>query len=188
MDVRGRTRTPTRTWQEISAEPVCVVMIQDQDFFSVVGSVAKINGGRNATSQPRGRSVTEGRLRPSRVVWQADECNNERTTCSFQGATKQVNQSSSGSNGKIARHRQKKDPDSAVPPASFENFRTTKTGDVDNGSMREAGSSCSTKERLAGPSHISRGRTDMNNNYSHPHERGSIESTKTQTVPSEVRN
>ena len=113
VDVRGRTRTPTRTWQEISAEPVCVVMIQDQDFFSVVGSVAKINCGRNATSQPRGRSVTEGRLRPSRVVWQADECNNERTTCSFQGATKQVNQSSSGSNGKIARHRQKKDPDSA---------------------------------------------------------------------------
>lgn len=27
VDVSGRTRTPTRTWQEVSAEPVCVVVV-----------------------------------------------------------------------------------------------------------------------------------------------------------------
>ena len=75
VEVRGRTRTPTRTWQEVSAEPGCVVVVvvmidsmaeNSKRIFVVDDSLA--HGERNGTavsyqyvSRCEAGSATEGR-------------------------------------------------------------------------------------------------------------------------------
>ena len=126
------------------------------------------------------RHVTEGRLRPSRVVWQANECNERATTCSSKQRSK-VNQSpSSGrSNGEIGSKGPGRDeePSTCLPRSKM--LETTKqTGDVDNGSMREVWEAaalllCSPTKELWlrwSISHLAGSHKHERNNYSHPHE------------------
>lgn len=142
VDVRGRTRTPTRTWQEVSAEPGCVVVVMFllvAEILPCFSSLVLWHTPRKKCHQLRAeRSATEGRLCSRRVSLRANECN--RSSKVQRSQVSLLSAFSARSLGIIGFATASKNRTSTC--LDYSKFLTTRPVDVDNGSDRMAGGCC----------------------------------------------